>query len=276
MPAFVLLIESMRHDTTGMDLAEQVEHLLHASGLIAHYQASKTEADRVENLEELINAANAFLKEYDGERPDNYEMEEMPDTLTAFLTHAALEAGDNQAQSGQDAVQLMTVHAAKGLEFHSVFISGLEEGLCPHENSLFEQDGLEEERRLMYVAITRARRRLYLSFAQSRMLHGQLRYGVPSRFLQEIPEKLLKSINAPQSQAAPQSAWEEPRTLVSPSAETETGQTFRIGQNVLHAKFGPGVIVHCHDRGVNAEVEVNFRQSGMKRLALQYAKLNPV
>jgi len=277
VPAFVLLIESMRHETTGMDLAEQVEHLLQASGLVAHYQASKTEADRVENLEELINAANAFLKEYDGERT-----EEMPDTLTAFLTHAALEAGDNQAQSGQDAVQLMTVHAAKGLEFHSVFISGLEEGLCPHENSLFEQDGLEEERRLMYVAITRARRRLYLSFAQSRMLHGQLRYGVPSRFLQEIPEKLLKPINAPQSQAAASSAWEEPRTLGStgiapgsPSAETETGQTFRIGQNVLHAKFGPGVIVHCHGRGVNAEVEVNFRQSGMKRLALQYAKLNP-
>ena len=271
VPAFVLLIESMRRDSAGLDLAEQVEHLLHASGLVAHYQASKTEADRVENLEELINAANAFLKEYDGERT-----EEMPDALTAFLTHAALEAGDNQAASGQDAVQLMTVHAAKGLEFHSVFISGLEEGLCPHENSMFEQDGLEEERRLMYVAITRARRRLYLSFAQSRMLHGQLRYGVPSRFLHEIPEKLLKPINAPQAQAAAASAWEEPRTLLTPTTETETGQTFRIGQNVLHAKFGPGVIVHCHGRGVNAEVEVNFRQSGMKRLALQYAKLSPV
>ena len=270
VPAFVMLIEAMRRDTTGLDLAEQVAHLLQASGLVAHYQASKTEVDRIENLEELINAANAFLREYDGERT-----EEMPDALTAFLTHAALEAGDNQAASGQDAVQLMTVHAAKGLEFHSVFISGLEEGLCPHENSMFEQDGLEEERRLMYVAITRARRHLYLSFAQSRMLHGQLRYGVPSRFLHEIPEKLLKPINAAQTQAAP-SAWEEPRTLVSPSAETETGQIFRIGQNVSHAKFGPGVIVHCHGRGVNAEVEVNFRQSGMKRLALQYAKLNPV
>ena len=141
---------------------------------------------------------------------------------------------------------------------------------------MFEQDGLEEERRLMYVAITRARRRLYLSFAQSRMLHGQLRYGVPSRFLQEIPEKLLKQINAPIAQATTSSAWHEPQTLLSPSAETEDGQTFRIGQNVSHAKFGPGVIVHCHGRGVNAEVEVNFRQSGMKRLALQYAKLSAV
>ncbi len=270
IPAFVLLIESMRRDTAGLNLSEQVEHLLHASGLVAHYQASKTDSDRVENLEELINAANAFLKEYDGERT-----EEMPDALTAFLTHAALEAGDNQAASGQDAVQLMTVHAAKGLEFHSVFISGLEEGLCPHENSMFEQDGLEEERRLMYVAITRARRRLYLSFAQSRMLHGQLRYGVPSRFLNEIPEKLLKPINTPIAQKPTSSAWHEPQTLLSPSAETEDGQAFRVGQNVSHAKFGPGVIVNCHGRGVNAEVEVNFRQSGMKRLALQYAKLSP-
>ena len=268
VPAFVTLIEAMRRDTTGLDLAEQVAHLLQASGLVAHYQASKTEVDRIENLEELINAANAFLKEYDGERT-----EEMPDALTAFLTHAALEAGDNQAASGQDAVQLMTVHAAKGLEFHSVFISGLEEGLCPHENSMFEQDGLEEERRLMYVAITRARRHLYLSFAQSRMLHGQLRYGVPSRFLSEIPEKLLKAINAPVAQASTPTAWAEPRPQ---HTETETGQAFRIGQNVLHAKFGPGVIVNCHGRGLNAEVEVNFRQSGTKRLALQYAKLNPI
>ena len=268
VPAFVMLIEAMRRETTGLNLAEQVEHLLHASGLVAHYQASKTEADRIENLEELVNAATAFLNEYDGERT-----EEMPDALTAFLTHAALEAGDNQAASGQEAVQLMTVHAAKGLEFHSVFISGLEEGLCPHENSMFEHDGLEEERRLMYVAITRARRRLYLSFAQSRMLHGQMRYGIASRFLNEIPEKLLKTINAPIPQADTAAAWAEPRTQ---RTESESGQGFRVGQNVSHPKFGNGVIVNCRGRGADAEVEVNFRNSGTKRLALQYAKLSPV
>jgi DNA helicase-2/ATP-dependent DNA helicase PcrA len=170
-------------------------------------------------------------------------------------------------------VQLMTVHAAKGLEFHSVFISGLEEGLCPHENSMFEQDGLEEERRLMYVAITRARRRLYLSFAQSRMLHGQMRYGIASRFLNEIPEKLLKSINVPQRAAETAPAWAEPRT---PRTESESGQSFRVGQSVSHPKFGNGVIVHCRGRGADAEVEVNFRIGGTKRLALQYAKLSPI
>ncbi len=268
IPVFVLLIEALRRDTVGLDLAEQVEHLLFASGLVAHYQASKTESDRVENLEELVNAARTFLNEYDGERTD-----EMPDTLTAFLTHAALEAGERQAGEGTEAVQLMTVHAAKGLEFHSVFISGMEEGLCPHEQSMFEQDGLEEERRLMYVALTRARKRLYLSYAQSRMLHGQVRYGVPSRFLNEIPEKLLKPINAPLRQVDAPAAWEAPQTK---QVESESGQGFRVGQNVTHPKFGPGVIVNCRGRGVDVEVEVNFRQSGTKRLALQYAKLSPV
>ena len=213
------------------------------------------------------NAARTFLKEYDGERT-----EEMPDTLTAFLTHAALEAGERQVGEGVEAVQLMTVHAAKGLEFHSVFISGMEEGLCPHEQSMFEQDGLEEERRLMYVAITRARKRLYLTYAQSRMLHGQVRYGIPSRFLSEVPEKLLKSINAPLMQVEASAEWQAPRTQ---RVETESGEGFRVGQNVTHPKFGPGVIVHCRGRGSDAEVEVNFRQSGTKRLALMYAKLSP-
>ncbi len=265
VPAFVMLIEAMRAETAALNLAEQVEHLLYATGLLAHYQNSKTESDRVENLEELVNAAAAFLKEYDGERTD-----EMPDTLTAFLTHAALEAGDNQAQAGQEAVQLMTVHAAKGLEFHSVFISGLEEGLCPHENSMFEQDGLEEERRLMYVAITRARRRLYLSFTHSRMLHGQTRYGVASRFLNEIPASLMQAIKAP-PRSEPSTIWAQ-----APQPKLESGgMAFRIGQNVMHPKFGNGVIVNCSGRGVNAEVEVNFSHAGTKRLALQYAKLSP-
>lgn len=264
VPAFVLLIEAMRREMEGLTLPEQVEHIIHASGLAAHYQASKTEADRVENLEELVNAATAFTNEYDGELT-----EDMPDVLTAFLAHASLEAGEHQAGSGQEAVQLMTVHSAKGLEFDAVFMSGLEEGLFPHENSMFEFAGLEEERRLMYVAITRARKRLYLSFAQSRMLHGQIRYGVPSRFLNEIPEVLIKPINA---------SFAEPVAPASSSASftrSSDDSGWRIGQNVVHPKFGPGVIVRCNGRGENAEVEVNFSQVGMKKLALQYAKLSP-
>ena len=263
VPAFVLLLEALRRETAGMTLPEQIEHMLHASGLVGHYKASKTEADRVENLEELINAATTFTEEFDGELN-----EEIPDVLTAFLSHASLEAGEHQAANNQDALQLMTVHAAKGLEFHAVFISGLEEGLFPHENSMFEHDGLEEERRLMYVAITRARQRLYLSFAQSRMLHGQIRYGIVSRFLNEIPESLVQPINM---------VFAEP---VAPSLGSSLKSTpdhgWRVGQNVAHAKFGLGVIVNCEGRGHDARVQVNFRDGGMKWLALEYAKLSPV
>src|SRR5690606_16338966 len=139
-----------------------------ASGLTAHYRAEREGAERLENLGELVNAAALFAGD-----PTNEDT-----TLTGFLAHAALEAGEHQAQAGVEALQLMTVHSAKGLEFHTVFISGLEEGLFPHENSLTEDDGLDEERRLMYVAITRARRRLYVTYAQSRMLHGQTRYNI--------------------------------------------------------------------------------------------------
>jgi DNA helicase-2/ATP-dependent DNA helicase PcrA len=177
-----------------------VEFVIQNSGLIQHYLSEREGQDRVENLQELINAATAFIAE-EGYGQDataaTLPGENAPGTvevspLAAFLSHASLEAGDNQAQAGQDAVQLMTVHSAKGLEFTSVFITGLEEGLFPHENSINEQNGLEEERRLMYVAITRAKERLYLSHTQSRMLHGQVRYNMPSRFLEELPSDSLK------------------------------------------------------------------------------------
>jgi DNA helicase-2/ATP-dependent DNA helicase PcrA len=164
-----------------------VEVVITKSGLIEHYKTEREGADRIENLEELVNAAAAFTEE---ER--EAEAGSAADPLTAFLTHAALEAGEHQAGEGQDALQMMTVHSAKGLEFDAVFITGLEEGLFPHEQSVTERDGLEEERRLAYVAITRARERLYLSHAQTRMLHGQTRYNIASRFLEEIPEPLMK------------------------------------------------------------------------------------
>jgi DNA helicase-2/ATP-dependent DNA helicase PcrA len=193
--SFVRLIDSLRFETAPLPLAETVEAVIDRSGLIAHYKAEKEGQERVENLEELVNAAAAFVAEEGyaqdaaGTQADGAAA--LPSPLAAFLSHASLEAGENQAAEGQDALQLMTVHAAKGLEFHAVFITGLEEGLFPHENSMQELDGLEEERRLMYVAITRARRRLYLSFAQSRMLHGQTRYGIRSRFIGELPEGCL-------------------------------------------------------------------------------------
>ncbi len=199
LAAFVKLVEALRFETAQLSLAEIVDVVIQRSGLIPHYQNEKEGQERIENLNELVNAAAAFVSEegYTQDAPATQANAEdsatqIPSPLAAFLSHASLEAGDNQAEAGQDALQLMTVHAAKGLEFHAVFITGLEEGLFPHENSLTEQDGLEEERRLMYVAITRARRRLYVSLAQSRLLHGQTRYGLRSRFLDELPEAAVK------------------------------------------------------------------------------------
>ena len=197
---FVRLVDHMREATRHNTLPETVEFVIQHSGLIQHYLSEREGQDRVENLQESINAATAFIAE-EGYGQDataaTLPGENAPGTvevspLAAFLSHASLEAGDNQAQAGQDAVQLMTVHSAKGLEFIAVFITGLEEGLFPHENSINEQNGLEEERRLMYVAITRAKERLYLSHTQSRMLHGQVRYNMPSRFLEELPSDSLK------------------------------------------------------------------------------------
>ena len=183
---FTRMIESMRFEGQNLKLDELVGLVIEKSGLIAHYQSEKEGRDRIENLQELINAAAVFISEEGESITEDGEIKMPP--LVGFLTHASLEAGDNQAQEGQDAVQLMTVHSAKGLEFNAVFITGLEEGLFPHENSIAEANGLEEERRLMYVAITRARQRLYLSLAQTRMLHGQTRYNMRSRFLDELPE----------------------------------------------------------------------------------------
>jgi DNA helicase II / ATP-dependent DNA helicase PcrA len=184
---FIALIESLREECAGLTLAEKVEHVVAKSGLAAHYRREREGAERLENLGELVNAAAAFSAE-----DAAVESGEDLDPLIAFLTHAALEAGEHQAGEGQDALQLMTMHSAKGLEFNAVFVSGLEEGLFPHEQSVLEKDGLEEERRLMYVALTRARKRLYLSFAQTRLLHGQTRYNLPSRFIDELPQGLLK------------------------------------------------------------------------------------
>ena len=325
--AFNALVDAMRDATRGLTLREIIEHVLHATGLIDFYRTEKEGADRIENLEELVNAAEAFVTQEGfgkdavalpidetagaiaagvptavaaAEVTPDAETGEIVSPLAAFLTHAALEAGDNQAQAGQDAVQLMTVHSAKGLEFDCVFITGLEEGLFPHENSLSDADGLEEERRLMYVAITRARKRLYLTFSQTRLLHGQTRYNVKSRFLEELPDAALKWLT-PRNQGFGsgfarqyQEAWSrgsglgsmigagrvEPRPSAMELNRSVTagasGPSLRVGQSVFHTKFGEGVILTLEGNGNDARAQVNFGRHGAKWLALGVAKLTPI
>ena len=281
---FAALIDKLKAACEGLTLPETVEQVLEISGLRAHYRTEKEGQDRLANLDELVSAAENFVAE-----EGNVDAEgEVSGDLAAFLSHASLEAGEHQAGEGDDALQLMTVHSAKGLEFDAVFISGLEEGLFPHENSVREEKGLEEERRLMYVAVTRARKRLYISHAQTRMLHGQTRYNLPSRFFEEIPESLLKwltprmarghaAVSGGLTFTSPRRpAWAEPApaAVMRRTAEKETGG-FRIGQNVAHAKFGQGVIVNAEGSGSDARVQVNFGREGVKWLALSVAKLTP-
>ena len=315
LEAFNDRIDAMRSATAGQTLRQTIEHMLEASGLRDFYRTDREGQDRLENLEELVNAAEAFVTQEGFGREAvgqdaaqglaagsalDADSGEVMSPLAAFLTHAALEAGDNQAQDGQDAVQLMTVHSAKGLEFDAVFITGLEEGLFPHENAVSDADGLEEERRLMYVAITRARQRLYLSHSQTRLLHGQTRYNVRSRFFDELPDGALKWLTPRHAgfgsgYAAPyQAAWARGSGLgsivgtgrVPPAAPVQAtgpagagrGAThgLRPGQSVFHTKFGEGVIVTLEGQGDDARAQVNFGRHGVKWLALSIAKLTPV
>jgi DNA helicase-2/ATP-dependent DNA helicase PcrA len=273
--SFVFLIESMQQDCLELTLPEIIKHMLEHSGLVPHYNSQREGANRLENLNELINAVTSYIQEAEDS------------SLTAFLAHASLEAGEHQSGNDQDAIQLMTVHSSKGLEFHSVFLSGLEEGLFPHDNSRNEAGGLDEERRLMYVALTRAQRRMYLSFTQSRMLHGQTRYNIPSRFLKEIPEKLLKFLHPVQEPAATgRVSGEKNYRVDAPTRNSKLRMQgsasgildsenlkWSIGQNVIHAKFGEGIIVNCEGGGSDGRVQVKFSQYGTKWLSLEYAKL---
>ena len=307
---FINLIEGARFETQQLPLPETVNVVLDRSGLVAHYRTEKEGADRIENLEQLVSAATLFVSEegYGLDAPaflgpqaqasvgeaiasgDGIQVIDadaplvtIMSPLSAFLSHASLEAGDNQAQAGQDALQLMTVHSAKGLEFDAVFITGMEEGLFPHENSAKEDGGVEEERRLMYVAITRARKRLFMTFSQTRMLHGQTRYNLRSRFLSELPEESLKWLSPKVQErswfALPKSAWDE----APESGNNRIAQNFsrpdsgwRIGQNVAHAKFGEGVIVNIEGGGGATRAHINFGKFGMKLLDLSIAKLDKV
>ncbi|MGF6211468.1 UvrD-helicase domain-containing protein [Comamonas sp. 4034] len=349
LQAFVALIDVLREETQGKTLRETIEKMLQASGLIEHYQTEKEGADRIDNLGELVTAAESFVTQegfgkdavaipldeqeamgipgagqspvsqglnpdapvldtpLPNARPDagNAQMIN-PDTgetlspLVAFLTHAALEAGDNQAQAGQDAVQLMTVHASKGLEFDAVFIAGLEEGLFPHENAMSDMGGLEEERRLMYVAITRARKRLYLSTSQTRMLHGTTRYNVRSRFLDELPEEALKWLTPRHSgfgsgmgslafgsgsgsaRGAGTGSWNAESSMSMwgktpiPAQKAEPAHGIKVGIQVFHNKFGEGKVLAVEGTGDDARAQVHFPRHGTKWLALSVAKLTVV
>ncbi len=274
---FVALIRQMVDNAYGISLRELTELAITMSGLIAHYENDKEGEDRIENLKELVTAAVSFTNKDFGNH-NNVDGETEQDLLTQFLSHASLEAGEHQADVGREALQLMTVHASKGLEFKAVFISGLEEGLCPHEQSLFENAGLEEERRLMYVAVTRARQRLYLSHAQSRMLHGKVRYGIPSRFLDEIPEKLLKHLNSkPVAKSGGRDYNELPAMMSKQqSSNQKSAMPWKIGQQVAHTKFGNGVVVSYEGNANDMRVQVNFGREGLKWLALEFAKLTPI
>jgi DNA helicase-2/ATP-dependent DNA helicase PcrA len=257
MHAFLNLIETLAADARPLALQEQVDLAIQSSGLIAHYRKEKGERGeaRIENLEELVSAARGFEPdEEDGMTP-----------LAAFLSHAALEAGEGQADAWEDCVQLMTLHSAKGLEFPLVFICGMEDGLFPHQRSIADPGGLEEERRLCYVGATRAMSELYFTYAEQRRLHGMDNFGTPSRFLNEIPATLIEEVR-PQVRVA--------RPLQSARFATEpVPGGLRLGQRVRHAKFGEGVILNVEGQGAHARVQVNFEQPGTKWLVLAYANL---
>jgi len=270
LAGFAALIGRLR-EAGSLPLPELVDHVVELSSLREHYKTEKEGQDRLANLDELVNAAASFVAEEGVAGAEG----ELSADLIAFLAHASLEAGEHQAGEGDDALQLMTTHSAKGLEFNVVFLSGLEEGLFPHENAILERDGLEEERRLMYVAVTRARQRLYLSYAQTRMLHGQTRYALASRFIEEIPAGLLKWLTPKAGRTGYGAAEPAAPVYGAPGRRPETGG-LRIGQNVLHARFGQGVIVNAEGTGQDARVQVNFGAAGMKWLALSIAKLEPV
>jgi DNA helicase-2/ATP-dependent DNA helicase PcrA len=258
---FLQLIERLARETAGLTLGEVVEHMLAGSGLIEHYKKEKGEKaeSRVENLEELINAARGY----------EHDEAEGLDPLSSFLAHAALEAGEGQAEAWEDCVQLMSLHSAKGLEFPLVFLTGLEEGLFPHQHSLEDPSRLEEERRLCYVGMTRARARLVLTQAELRRLHGNEHYTSPSRFLGEIPEELIQEIRAKPAVASHPS----PRLATGLPAQEPPSDGMRLGSRVRHGTFGDGVVLRYEGQGPHARVQVNFEAAGTKWLVIGYANL---
>jgi len=271
---FLELIDELSLACSELELAEKAEHIVNHTGLIQHHEKEGGEKARarIENLEELVTAANNFD---DPDIDDDFDLKSNA-FLAAFLDKAALDAGETQADESEDAVQLMTLHSAKGLEFHLVFLAGMEEGLFPHKMSMDNIAGLEEERRLCYVGITRARTKLYMSHAESRRMHGEVNLCRPSRFINEIPNELLDEIRMKSSVSRPSFGKTRIGGRVSSklSGDIEVPETdLSLGQRVVHGKFGEGVILNYEGQGPNARVQVNFDAVGSKWLVLSYAKL---
>ena len=273
LAAFTGLIEKLASEVASLSLAEQVDIMLTHSKLLEHYRKEKGDKGqtRIENLEELVSAARQF--EYE----TSAELTEDMSPLQAFLSHAALESGEGQGNAWDDCVQLMTLHTAKGLEFPLVFLCGMEEGLFPHKMSIQEPERLEEERRLCYVGVTRARQQLFITCAERRRLHGTETYAVPSRFINEIPSELVRDVRPRASVTRPMSAAHH-HFVDDTQNDTSDDNIIRprLGQRVRHGKFGDGVILSYEGDGDRARVQVNFKTSGSKWLVMAYANLQMV
>nr|ALK44323.1 ATP-dependent DNA helicase UvrD/PcrA [Colwellia sp. C1] len=261
---FINLIDQLEDDSTDLDLDQQANFVIQHSGLKAMYKAEKGERaeQRIENLNELVTACQTFVSDP--------ELVEDLTPLTAFLTHAALESGESQAEEFESAVQLMTMHSAKGLEFPLVFIAGLEEGMFPSQQSVEEIGRLEEERRLCYVGMTRAMKKLYLLHAESRRIYGQEKCHKASRFLRELPESCVEEIRMQSQVSRPKSVGKFSNTF---TLETFANTGFKLGQQVAHAKFGEGVVLNYEGSGAQSRIQVNFEEVGSKWLVVEYANL---
>ena len=274
--AFMELIDKIDAECATMKLHEKAEQVITQSGLVQHHEKEGGEKarSRIENLEELVNACGNFddadIEVEEGEGLDLTSKV----FLTAFLDQASLDAGDTQADESDDAVQLMTLHSAKGLEFQLVFLAGMEEGLFPHKMSMENLAGLEEERRLCYVGITRAKSKLYFSHAESRRLHGDVALCRPSRFIKEVPKELIEEIRLKTTISRSGNQRHKAGLSIGIKADIEVPNTdISLGQRVAHGKFGEGVILNYEGQGSNARVQVNFDAVGSKWLVLSYAKL---
>ncbi len=259
--AFLSMIEKMQAETQSLELHEKVDHVVQASGLIEHFKKEKGERGeaRIDNLAELVSAARGFTLEADSELSP----------LDSFLAHAVLESGEAQGDAWDDCVQMMTLHSAKGLEFPVVFMTGMEDGLFPHQRSIGELASLEEERRLCYVGATRAMRQLYLTYAEQRRLHGVDTFGQASRFIGELPAELLDEVR-------PRVQVSRPVYVGRKNLEEPTPTGMRMGSRVRHGKFGDGVVLNFEGNGPHARIQVNFERQGTKWLMLSYANLEVV
>jgi DNA helicase-2/ATP-dependent DNA helicase PcrA len=261
LQGFMALIDKLAREVAGMELHEQVDHVIQMGGLIEHFKKEKGERGegRVENLLELVSAARGFSPETEA------ESELSP--LESFLAHAVLESGEWQADPYDDCVQMMTLHSAKGLEFPVVVLAGMEDGLFPHQRSVADLAGLEEERRLCYVGMTRAMRQLYITYAEQRRLYGVDTYGQPSRFISELPADLIEEVR-PRLQVSRPVFVKRSATL-----EESPSPNMRMGSRVRHSKFGDGVVLNFEGNGPHARIQVNFERHGTKWLMLSYANL---